>query len=163
MEKLLNEELKSIVDENVLYYKEDLNYDLEMLLDKNRVDDTFIFAVRDSGTHLYEKHKLYANESGERIGFMYFKDSFKKVFEVNITRRGKKYSYGTIKEENLDLLIKDISKNVKYCNNVETRIIKKDKTVLDTVFLVKNTFYESLGLNGVNYEDVDKVYYLRYF
>lgn len=163
MEQLLSRELGKIVDEVVIHYKEDLEKDLEVLLDKNKASDTFIFLVRTSGTHLYEKAKLYAEEAGERTEFMYFKDSFKKAFEVTVTKRGRKHSYGTVKELTLNSLIKDVSNNGKSYDKVSVRVIKKDNSVLDTVFLTADSYYESLASNKLSYDDIERIYYLKYF
>lgn len=159
----LNKELGIIVNDNVEYYKEDLNQDLDVLLDKNKAYDTFIFLVRKSGTHLYEKEKLFVEEAGERAEFLYFKDSFSKAFEVNVTKRGTKYVYGDIKELNLKTFIKDVSNKSNSNNKVSVKIIKNDDTVVETTFLTKDSYYTSLEKNNLTYEDIKKIYYLEFF
>lgn len=163
MKKNLNKELGMIVDKYVKYYKEDLHHDIEVLLDKNKMSDTFIFLVRTSGTHLYEKNKLFIEEAGERVDFLYFKDSFLKGFEVNVSKRGKKYVYGDITEINIPNLIQKTKKELKSCEKVSVKIIKTDDTEIETVFLTKDSYSTSLSKNDLLYEDVKKVYYLQFF
>lgn len=163
MEKLLSKELGNIVEETVKHYKDDLNQDLEVLMDKNKYTDTFIFLVRDNGTHLYEKSKLYIEEAGERVEFLYFEEQFKKAFEVVVTRRGRKHSYGTVNEVKLKSLIDDVKKNSESYSNVEVKIIKNDDTILETVFKTDDSYREYLVKNNLTYDDVKRVYYLRYF
>ena len=94
---------------------------------------------------------------------MYFKDAFKKAFEVTVTKRGRKHSYGQVHEINLKSLVKDISDNSKSYDKVSVRVVKKDNTTLDTVFLTNNSYYESLASNNLSYDDIERVYYLKFF
>ena len=163
MQNNLNKELGIIVNKYVKYYKEDLYQDIEVLLDKNKSSDTFIFLVRKSGTHLYEKEKLFVEEAGERTDFLYFENSFLKGFEINISKRGKKYIYGDIKEISIATLGQDINKNSKYYEKVSVKIVKNDDTEVETTFLTTDSYATSLNKHELLYEDVKKLYYLKFF
>lgn len=162
MEILLNNELKKIVDENVDYFKNDLDLDLEILLDKNYECDNYIFLVRDAGTHLYPKEFLTIKDSYSRIEFLHFKNRFKRAYEVKVSKRGRKNVYGTVEEIPLDKLISYVSNNEEDYEKTSVRLIKKDGNILETIFFKENSYYESLSLNNLDYNDVDKMYVLKY-
>lgn len=159
---LLNSELNKIVERDVKFYKTDLLKDLQVLLDKNRETNVFIFFTRECGTNMYEKDHLYVKEAFQRIDFEYFYKQSITVYEIEVLKRGRENIYGTIKQIELNDLLEDIKSNEVSCSNAEVKIVKKDGTVKNCIFSTKIEHYESLRKNGINYEDVQRSYYLRY-
>lgn len=166
MKTNLNKELERIVNKYVKIHKDDLERDIDILLDKNKMSDTFIFSVREAGTNLYEKCKLFVNKSGEREDIFYYENKLLKTFEIQLSKRGKKYIYGDIKEISTKLLLKDIKNNSKSFNKVSVRFVKNDDSALDSTFLNENVgkrIPEFLFENKISNEDLKRVYFLEYF
>lgn len=159
----LNEIMEAIVEKNVHHFKDDLYQDLNILLDKNKETNKFIFVVRNSGTHLYEKEKLFVKNSGEREDYLYWLRHKAKVYEVEVTKRCVKNVYGRISEIYRDKLTKDIiDKSIVY-DTISLKIIKKDNSEIrlnvDSNESVEQVLYD----NKIQMEDVKKIYNLRYF
>lgn len=163
-EVLLNKELVKISDNFMKAYKSDIDMDIEMLLDKNKLTNDFVWVVRESGSHLYEKNKLFILEDGSRDDYLYFKDYKVKVFEINVTKRGRKNVYGTLKKLSRKELTDKVLNNGKSFDNIHFKVIMKDDSTHEIDVKSKDITIYTLADNlNVKVDDIKKVYRQYYF
>lgn len=163
-EVLLNKELVKISDDFMKAYKDDILLDIELLLDSNKLSNDFIWVVRESGSHLYEKNKLFILEDGSRDDYLYFKDYKAKVFEINVTKRGRKNVYGTLTKLSRKELTDKVIENGRNYENVHFKVILNDgyEKGLDMKCEDVNIYKIAEQLD-IKVEDIKKVYRQYYF
>ena len=160
---LLNKELAKLSDDYMEAYKEDINMDIELLLDKNKLSNTFIWVMRKTGTHLYEEDKLFILEDGPRDDYLYFKDYEAKVFKITVTKR--EYNvYGTIEKLNRKKLTSKVENDIKSFKYVHFKVLLTDGSYKEVDLPCEDTTIYSLCENlKIKVEDVKKVYRQKYF
>lgn len=163
-EVLLNKELVKISDSFMKAYKDDILLDLELLLDKNKLTNDFIWVIRESGSHLYEKNKLFILEDGSRDDYLYFKGYTAKVFEINVTKRGRKNVYGTLTKLSRKELTNKVIDNGRNYENVHIKVILNNGNETSIDMRCEDIdIYKLAETLKIKVDDIKKVYRQRYF
>ena len=123
----LFEKMQHIVDEKVKHYKTDFEIDKETLLDKNYADNIFYWSVRDTGTNLYLKSKVFIKDSGDNdIAKYYLNNS--TFYKITIEKRGRKYVYGNIVKVDMEKELKEKTFDSSKIICVKVNLIGKKRT-----------------------------------
>lgn len=163
-EVLLNKELVKISNGFMKAYKDDILLDIELLLDKNKLSNNFIWVIRECGSHLYEKNKLFILEDGSRDDYLYFKDYRAKVFEINVTKRGYKNVYGTLTKLSRKEVTNNVINNGRHFKNVQVKVILNDGAEHNVAMESEDlNIYKIAEMLKINVEDIKKVYRQYYF
>ena len=161
---LLNKELVKIADKFMEAYKEDVNIDIDLLLDENKLSNDFIWVVRKTGTHLYEEDKLFILDDGSRDDYLYFKDYEVLVYRITVSKRGRKNVYGKLEKLNRKKLNDKVENNGKSFKNVHFKVLMKDDTINEIDMPCESATIYSLATElKVNVDDIKKVYRQKYF
>lgn len=164
-ELLLNKELEKISDFYMSAYKNDIKVDIELLLDRNKLSDTFVWVVRDTGTHLYEEDKLFIEEDGSKDDYLYFKDYQALVFKITVTKRGRKNVYGSMELLDRKKFTSRVENERKSFKNVHFKVLLNDGSIkeVDLPAGDETTFYTLCEELKVQKDDIKKIYRQKYF
>ena len=166
-EILLNKVMQVLVDKHVKAYKGDFNYDIAALLDKNSKTNKFYWLIRECGTDLCRIPAVYIKGEYDNYLANYHiqNTSSNRIYEINITRRGRKNFYGTIskiKKETFLKLLKEEEILPKNIESVEVLILTTDgKKKEERIPYSDNIFFDILKKLNIKREEVVS-YYTKY-
>ena len=129
----LRTEMTKIVERDVQYYKTDLKYDLEFLLNKEEQITECIWSTRDCGTNLYFLPDILIEGSEDNYAAHFYSNSPNtKFYKITITNKKRKNFYGTIETIDINKLFEQEIKRKKI-ESVSVEIKTKDDTRYNTV------------------------------
>lgn len=96
----LNDIMTDIVDKNVIAYKTDLQYDFELLRDKEQTTNKYYWLVRDTGTDMLPYPSFLIDGTFGLAEARYHKAS-SLIYEINVSKRCSKNIYGSIRKISL--------------------------------------------------------------
>lgn len=108
--KNIIKELESVVDRFVKSYKDDLQYDIKVLLEKRNKDKTFYFLARECGTNLIPENDIHVKDSLGSSMIEYYEKDNTEIYKITIEKKCTKYVYGDIEKVNKKEFYKEFYK-----------------------------------------------------
>ena len=151
----LNKELFDVSEGVVNHYREDIDKDISILLNKNIKCNYFIWTLRDGGTHLFQLDRLIVKDSYDNMCFNTLFSNVKGVIKptsniqecylIQVFERKRKNVFGSITKLNKVDLKKIIDENTSVYSKVSICIEFTDGK--HETYIVENTehlFYTAL-------------------
>lgn len=158
MENLLLS-IKDIADKDLTAYKEDVNYDLEILrngfIENKKQPVSYIWFTRKSGTAIMKEKFIKVKNSNENISFNYWKGSTINSFRITIEKVTPKNIFGRIEKINLKKYEEDVKINTTEYERALVKIETVDDKVIENEYDFKdNYFYDILNKEKLEVEKV---------
>lgn len=165
--KVINRELKDIVDREVSNYKSDLDLDFKDIKEDFKLrgnnSKNYIFFTRQSGTVLMREEFITVLNSNENIDFKYWVDSAINCYRINVTKACPVNIYGTVEKINLDKYKKTVYNNEKKPKAVLVRVETKAGKIIKNEYVYSNNCYRDiLSIERLSSDDILAFNYLNY-
>lgn len=151
--------IKDIADKDLTAYKEDINYDVEILrngfIENKKQPISYIWFTRRSGTAIMKEKFIKVKNSNENVSFNYWKGSTIHCFRIIIEKITPKNIFGSIEKINLNKYEKDVELHTEEYEKALIKIETVDGKVIENEYDFKeNYFYDVLNKEKLPTEKV---------
>lgn len=158
MENLLGI-MKDVIDKDLKAYKEDINYDIDILrkgfIANKKQPTSYIWFTRESGTVIMREKFIKVKNSNENVSFNYWKGSTIHCFRITIEKITPKNIFGSIEKVNLKKYLKDVELNTEEYSKVLVNVKTIDDKEIENQYDFKeNYFYSILNKEKLQTENV---------
>lgn len=163
---LLNKEMKSIVENEVSYYKEDLEYDFIIIRDavKNCKNiKEFIWFTRESGTVMMRENFIKVKNSNDNISFNYWNGSIINCYRIKVEKACRANIYGSIEKLSIKKYFNEIKPKEEIYSKILGRFNLKNGKVIENIYDFSETYYRNaIVKEKINEELIESFQVLDY-
>ena len=169
----LNKELFEVSEGIVNHYREDIDKDISILLNKDIKCNYFIWTLRDAGTHLFQIDRLIVKDSYDNMCFNTLFSNVKGVIKptsniqecylIEVTERKRKNVFGSITKLSRVAFKKIIDEKTSIYSKVSIGIEFIDgKYETYTIENTEHLFYTALRELNLSENSIKRFHIIKY-